>query len=353
MIYLYKNLVNFFFKLIYGKITKLKNIKNSNELKIYYLKSNQYKLKLYSIKNGRVFTDCNTNVAYITNNKIIESISYQQNKHKIANIDYNSTLLKGTNKFKNKYNGTVFSAVQGSSGNNYWHWLFDILPKIEILKKNNLLNKIDYFYLPNKNKYILNSLEMYGVKENKIINSITNKHIEADKILAFEHFYFKKGIIQDQFKNIPQWLLNLLFSIYSKKKKKIKRRNKIFIDRSDSRFKHFQIQDQKSIIKYLKTKNFSIVKLSDLNFFEQIYLFYNAKVILGPHGAGFANLVFCKPNTKVYEIITPAHSDLKAIPSLCTKRKLIYKKILSKKIKGKNIHSSFIFIDLNKIKEYF
>ena len=103
MIYLYKNLVNFFFKLIYGKITKLKNIKNSNELKIYCLKSNQYKLKLYSIKNGRVFTDCNTNVAYITNNKIIKSISYQQNKHKIANIDYNSTLLKGTNKFKNKY----------------------------------------------------------------------------------------------------------------------------------------------------------------------------------------------------------------------------------------------------------
>ena len=47
---------------------------------------------------------------------------------------YNSTLSSGTNKFKNKYKGTVFSAVQGSSGNNYWHWLFDILPKIEILK---------------------------------------------------------------------------------------------------------------------------------------------------------------------------------------------------------------------------
>ena len=353
MIYLYKNLINSFFKLIYGKITKLKNIKNSNELRIYHIKSKQYNLKLYAIKKGRVFTDCNTNVAYITNNKIINGISYQQNKHKIANINYNSTLLKGTNKFKNKYNGTVFSAVQGSSGNNYWHWLFDILPKIEILKKKNLLNKIDYFYLPNINKYILNSLKIYGVSENKIINSTTNKHIEADRILAFEHFYFKKGTIQDQFKYIPKWILNLLFSNFLKKKKKIKKKSKIFIDRSDSRFKHFQIQDQNSIIKYLKTKNFSIVKLSDLNFYEQIYLFNNAKVIVGPHGAGFANIVFCKPNTKVYEIITPSHSDLKAIPSLCAKRKLIYKKILSKKMKGPNIHSSFIFIDLNKIKEYF
>ena len=163
MIYLYKNLINSFFKLIYGKITKLKNIKHLNELRIYHIKYNQYKLKLYAIKKGRVFTDCNTNVAYITNNNIINGISYQQNKHKIANINYNSTLLKGTNKFKNKYNGTVFSTVQGSSGNNYWHWLFDILPKIEILKKKNLLNKIDYFYLPNKNKYILDSLKIYGV----------------------------------------------------------------------------------------------------------------------------------------------------------------------------------------------
>ena len=54
MIYLYKNLINSFFKLIYGKITKLKNIKHSNELKIYHIKYNQYKLKLYAIKKGRV-----------------------------------------------------------------------------------------------------------------------------------------------------------------------------------------------------------------------------------------------------------------------------------------------------------
>ena len=72
-----------------------------------------------------------------------------------------------------------------------------------------------------------------------------------------------------------------IFKLF-KKEKKNKKRNKIFIDRSDSRFKHFQIQDQNSIIKYLKTKNFSIVKLSDLTFYEQIYLFNNAKVIVGP-----------------------------------------------------------------------
>ena len=353
MIYLYKNLINSFFKLIYGKITKLKNIKHSNELRIYHIKYNQYKLKLYAIKKGRVFTDCNTNVAYITNNKIINGISYQQNKHKIANIDYNSTLVSGTNKFKKRYEGIVFSMIQGSSGTNYYHWLIDILPKVEILKKNNLINKIDYFYVPNMNNYILNTLKVYGVNKDQIINSMDYKHIQADEILVFEHFYFKKGIIQSQFKNIPLWILKLLNKKFLNFKRKIKCTNKIFIDRSDSKFSHFKIQNQREIIKYLIKKNFSVFKLSKINFFQQIYLFNKSKIIVGPHGAGFANLVFCKQKTKVYEIITPNHSNLVSTGHICKKKKLQYKKILSKRILNKKIHSSFIFIDLNKIKKYF
>ena len=31
-------------------------------------------------------------------------------------------------------------------------------------------------------------------------------------------------------------------------------------------------------------------------------LFNNAKFVIGPHGAAFSNLVFCRPKTKVIEI---------------------------------------------------
>ena len=31
-------------------------------------------------------------------------------------------------------------------------------------------------------------------------------------------------------------------------------------------------------------------------------MFNNAKFIIGPHGAAFANLVFCKPKTNIIEI---------------------------------------------------
>ena len=44
------------------------------------------------------------------------------------------------------------------------------------------------------------------------------------------------------------------------------------------------------------------MSLADIKFKDQIDLFYNAECIVGLHGAGFANLVFCTPGTKVVEL---------------------------------------------------
>ena len=42
--------------------------------------------------------------------------------------------------------------------------------------------------------------------------------------------------------------------------------------------------------------------MAELSFKEQINIFYNANLIVGLHGSGFANLTFCKPKTKIIEI---------------------------------------------------
>ena len=53
---------------------------------------------------------------------------------------------------------------------------------------------------------------------------------------------------------------------------------------------------------FLEKKGFSIITLSDLSFIDQVNLFQNASQITGLHGAGFANLTFCKPKTLVIEL---------------------------------------------------
>ena len=49
------------------------------------------------------------------------------------------------------------------------------------------------------------------------------------------------------------------------------------------------------------------VELSHLSFKEQAEHFLAADVVVGPHGAGFSHLVFCKPQTPVLEIFSPAY----------------------------------------------
>ena len=64
------------------------------------------------------------------------------------------------------------SLTQGASGHkNYFHWLYDILPKINICSKNYDLRKIDYFYLSKLEKYQKSSLEILGYDNIKIIDS--------------------------------------------------------------------------------------------------------------------------------------------------------------------------------------
>ena len=47
--------------------------------------------------------------------------------------------------------------------------------------------------------------------------------------------------------------------------------------------------------------DFISVNLAHINFSEQVELFNNSECIAGLHGAGFANIVFCQPGTKVIE----------------------------------------------------
>ena len=77
---------------------------------------------------------------------------------------------------------------------------------------------------------------------------------------------------------------------------------KVYIDRSESPFEHCQIQNNLEIINYLESKGFKSYKTGELPFLNQVYLFNNAKQIVGAHGAAFANLVFCKKDTKIVEI---------------------------------------------------
>jgi capsular polysaccharide biosynthesis protein len=310
----YKNFVSKTFEKIHGKVLLKKNIPsllNVFQVNDFFFKSYENrKYNIYKVKNVRIFTDNNENVAVIKNNILIPKLSFQQVNGKLEHAKYNSVIRRGTPSLLKKFSGTVLNLAQGGSGNNYFHFFFDIIPKIYLVKKK-VRNKINFYYVSAPKKWQIKIFRILGISESKLINSSKNKHIFADQVICLDHPWYHKGFIQDQVKRIPRWVVLINRKIFLEKASKFKCSKKIFLDRSSSSFNHCQIFNQKHVNKWVKKNDLDIYQPEKISFKKQIYLFKKASVILGAHGAAFTNIIFCRPGTKIIEIIPANHPNRK------------------------------------------
>ena len=343
---LYKQLRVSFFKFLYGNITLQKKDISKNKIKSSIFKrENSY--FFYNLKNTRVYTDGHENVSIIKNNKLIKKISYQQIKGKLVHDRYNQVLKTGTPKIIKKFVGNSLMLAQGASGyNNYSHWLLDIIPRIKIFSFTK--KRVDNICLNKPTQLQLETLRIIGYDKINFINSQKYKHILAENLFICTHPNYKTGTIMQAHSKIPTWIIKYVRNQYKFLKIRKKKKIKIFIDRSDSGFSHCRLINNNYIKKYLLRNNFKIVKLSEFSFKQQINLFYNAGLIIGPHGAGLANLIFCKKNTKVIELKPSNHPNI-VYQRISLINNLSYKLIKLNPIKGNP--NGDMFLDINKLKK--
>jgi len=76
---------------------------------------------------------------------------------------------------------------------------------------------------------------------------------------------------------------------------------RIFIARRGPR----SIVNEREVLRALQPLGFRSFRLETLSLAEQVALFHRAECVVGPHGAGLTNLLFCRSGTPVIEIGTP------------------------------------------------
>jgi capsular polysaccharide biosynthesis protein len=349
----FKKLIQSLFFLIYGKV-KIQNL-DLEKIKITKIKIveginvKKYNYQVLELKKGRVFTDYIENLSVIFKNTLVKNFSFQQINGSL-NLIKNQTLISGTPKFKKKIAGTTLVLTQGASGHfNYAHWLFDIVPKLIMCSQVYDLKKIDFFYFSKLNSFQKETLKLMGIKSNKFIDADAYRHIQCEKLLSVTHpNYFKKTIFFAH-SNLPKWIVYVLKKKLIKKNSKKFNYEKIFVDRSDSINNHCKIINNDEVIEFLKEKNYKIIQLSKFKFFDQISIFKNCKKIIAPHGAGLANLVFCRRKTNVLEII-PKNIKNRVYQRISKINKLNHKFIYLKTI-NKN-QSGDMYLDLRRLHKF-
>ncbi|MGF1541899.1 MAG: tetratricopeptide repeat protein [Pleurocapsa sp.] len=191
------------------------------------------------------------------------------------------------------------AVLSGLAGHVYYHWMFDILPRIEIIRRSGIdLNTVDWFVVNNIDRdFQRETLQLLEIPDSKILISDRHTHFQATELIV--------PSFPGDFDWVPPGTIEFLRQTFLPQINSIpdKYGTKIYISRAKA--KNRQIINEPEVIDLLSQWGFQTVYLEEISVLEQVAIFARAKVIVAAHGSGLTNLVFCSPNTTIVELFSP------------------------------------------------
>jgi capsular polysaccharide biosynthesis protein len=181
----------------------------------------------------------------------------------------------------------TYSTVFSWNGENFGHWMFDFLPRIHSLAKAEPKAKITILMPDFLRPAFRESLELV------VPGNFAVEYLPRDTWLQPEKFIWPSMISGRCNFFLPaeyyEAIRRPIFSRYGlpERHRKTKR---IFITRRDALNRRILNEDAVSglLVRY----GFEDHELSRLSFREQVELFHQADIVVGPHGAGLSSIVF-------------------------------------------------------------
>jgi tetratricopeptide (TPR) repeat protein len=244
------------------------------------------------LPKGRAWADVVTTAAITSDNKLVGDISMG-----CAELVITSDKLPPTEHI----NGTVAFLSARWGGAAYFHWMFDVMTRFDLLQRSGLIDSIDKFVVNAcDSAYQKETLNTLGIPEDKILESRCNLHITADKLIVPSISYDGSGAVS-------KWKCEYLKQAFLTAQQPLKTdySERIYISREKASYR--RIVNDEEVINFLEKFGFRSVKLETMSVAEQAACLAAAKVVVAPHGGGLTNLVFCTPGTKVIEIFSPIY----------------------------------------------
>ena len=236
-------------------------------------------------KNSRVFS---SKGQIITEENILVSdlsrlFGVPKQGHKFGNRNLVTT----------KINEKKVAVLTTDGSNTYYHWLFDILPRIQLLKMSGIFEDIDFFVLPKLiYDFQKSSLAFFNIPNCKILEIEDNELIFANDLIV--------PSLPSELGTVNLWALNFIRDSFLKDISTHSPNRKIYISRKNASAR--RILNESEIIEYLSGLGFEIIEAENLSFDDQVKLFSQAEVVVSPHGSGLSNIVFCNKKTKVIDL---------------------------------------------------
>lgn len=184
---------------------------------------------------------------------------------------------------------STIAVVAVPLGMGYSHWLLEELPRLLAFE-------------PTSAATIIAQATSAHHREAFVLHGFSGKVIPAKR---FSHFSCEQLIVPSLGRLTPTTVCLLSEFTAPLRDPSPSFGERLYISRDKARRR--RVVNEPELWVQLSARGFVKIHLEELTWRQQINAFLGAKVIVAPHGAGLANLVFCQAGTKVVEFFHHAY----------------------------------------------
>ena len=193
------------------------------------------------------------------------------------------------------------AVLAAPGGNTYYHWLLDVLPRLELLRRAG-------FDPAGADQVIVNSvrhpfqretLARLGIAADRVVSSDVERHLECEEMLL-PSLVAPSGLP-------PRWAIDFLAGLFADggaSPSTAPTPERVYVSRQGAARR--RLHEPEALEAALAARGFVTVQLETMTVAEQARLFRGAREIVGVHGSGFTNLVFARPGAAIVELFHPA-----------------------------------------------
>jgi capsular polysaccharide biosynthesis protein len=190
--------------------------------------------------------------------------------------------------------GKVVSLV-GEGQVNYYRWLMETLPRMRFVHSKRFA--YEWIYCCQAQPFHRESIRLLGCDSSRIVSSNQCRYLQAQDLIV------PKLVNESEPWIIPWLRQQFLPEARNTQPKALPKRIYITRRKADSR----RVTNEAELLEKLRLRDFVVIVLEDCGWLNQVALFQNAEIIIAPHGAGLANLVFASVSALVIELIAEAY----------------------------------------------